>query len=373
MAGKNCRILLLEAFYSGSHKRWAEELKEKSRHHIDILSLPGRFWKWRMHAGSINLAKQYHEERKSYDLILATDMMDVSLFLSLCRDDLSKVPTALYFHENQLSYPWSPTDQDLEKGRDNHYAFINYSGALVADFILFNSPYHKDSFLSHLPKFLDQFPDFQNKDSIPIIKEKSEVLPIGMHLEKPKVSNKIGQKASILWNHRWEYDKNPEEFFTLLFELKSEGVDFEVIVLGEQTKTCPAIFHEAEKRLANEIYHFGYVEDRENYLRLLARADIVPVSSNQDFFGMSVVEAMAQNCYPILPNRLAYPMHIPDAHHKDHFYSSYSEFKNKTQQAIQNVERIRSLPISSWVQRYDWNYLINSYDDSFEKMSIRIK
>ena len=25
--------------------------------------------------------------------------------------------------------------------------------------------------------------------------------------------------AVILWNHRWEYDKNPELFFTTLFDL----------------------------------------------------------------------------------------------------------------------------------------------------------
>ena len=39
-----------------------------------------------------------------------------------------------------------------------HYGFINYSSALAADQVLFNSNYHKDSFIEELKLFLKKIP-----------------------------------------------------------------------------------------------------------------------------------------------------------------------------------------------------------------------
>ena len=51
------KVALVEAFFTGSHKRWAEELQHFSLRQIDIFSLKGNYWKWRMHGGAISLAK----------------------------------------------------------------------------------------------------------------------------------------------------------------------------------------------------------------------------------------------------------------------------------------------------------------------------
>ena len=140
------KILLLEPFFAGSHQRWAEELQQASAHEIKILSLPGRHWKWRMHGGAISLAREFLTGEWSPDLILATDMLDLSSFLALTRQRLAKVPSILYFHENQLTYPWSASDQDVHLKRDRHYGFINLNSALVADAVWFNSSYHQEAF-----------------------------------------------------------------------------------------------------------------------------------------------------------------------------------------------------------------------------------
>ena len=95
-------ILLLEPYCTGSHRSWAEGYKKYSKHNITILSLPGRFWKWRMHGGAVTLAKEFLKLQKYFDLILATDMLDLTTFLSLTRKQTSDIPTAVYFHENQL-------------------------------------------------------------------------------------------------------------------------------------------------------------------------------------------------------------------------------------------------------------------------------
>ena len=60
----------------------------------------------------------------------------------------------MYFHENQITYPWSPHDKDKQFKRDLHYHFINYSSSLVSDFNYFNSNYHFISYINGLKSIL---------------------------------------------------------------------------------------------------------------------------------------------------------------------------------------------------------------------------
>ena len=66
------KILLIEPYYTGSHKKWAKGLKKHSSHHIKILSMKGQFWKWRMHGGAVTLAKMFNNMDWKPDLILAS-------------------------------------------------------------------------------------------------------------------------------------------------------------------------------------------------------------------------------------------------------------------------------------------------------------
>ncbi len=77
------RILIIEPYYTGSHKQWADGYQQYSKHEITIISMQGKFWKWRMHGGAITLANQYSNLDETPDLILVTDMLDLSTFLAL--------------------------------------------------------------------------------------------------------------------------------------------------------------------------------------------------------------------------------------------------------------------------------------------------
>lgn len=367
-------ILLLEPFYTGSHKNWADEYKRFSTHRVDILSLPGYHWKWRMHGGAVTLAQlanqQYAQQKP--DLILATDMLDLSVFLSLTRSWSAGIPTVLYFHENQLTYPWSPNDRDVQLKRDNHYAFINYTSALAANHICFNSQYHLDSFFGVLPSFLKAFPDYNNNETIASLQQRSSVLHLGMNLQeleslKPATIEKP-LRAVVLWNHRWEYDKNPEAFFKALFEIADRGIAFNLVVLGESYENRPPIFDTAKEKLADKILHWGYAESKADYVKWLYTADILPVTSRQDFFGASVIEAMYCNCVPFLPKRLAYPEHIPAAWHNTFFYEE-EDFVNKLQRRIWDVKYLRVMDTRQYVQKYDWSTLAPLYDSTFMKFA----
>jgi len=360
------KILLLEPFFTGSHQSWAEGFQRFSQHEIKILSLPGRHWKWRMHSGAVSLAKQFLAMDFQPDLILATDMLDFPTFLGLTRTKSAAISTAIYFHENQITYPWSATDPDIALKRDNQYGFKNYTSAFVADKVFFNSNYHKQSFLNGLLDFLRQFPDYQEVETIQRIAAKSEVLYLGVDLQRFKECefNKKHEIPLLLWNHRWEYDKHPEGFFKALFRLQSEGIAFKVAILGQSYKQAPAIFQEAKKVLQTEIVQFGKVKRFEDYAKWLWRADILPVSNHQDFFGQSVVEAMYCNCFPILPNRLAYPEHIPKTRHHRFFYQSEEAFYQLLKKAILNIDQIRQETTQNFVKHYDWRTLAPIYDNT---------
>ncbi len=59
----------------------------------------------------------------------------------------------------------------------------------------------------------------------------------------------------------------------------------------------------AREFLAEARRQYGYVESLADYARLLWRADILPVTSQHDSFGASVVEAIYCGVYPLLPRR----------------------------------------------------------------------
>lgn len=364
---KTLNVLLLEPYLTGSHKSWAEEYARYSNHTVTTLSLPGRFWKWRMHGGAVTLAKQFLALESLPDVILATDMLNLATFQALTRHCSYNIPCAIYFHENQLTYPWSPTDRDVKAKRDNHYSFVNYVSALAADAVLFNSPYHLAAFFEALPKFLKHFPDFNELDSVAELKNKAQVLPLGLDLRrfdlyKPSTPPIVDSPPVILWNHRWEYDKNPSDFFNALYVLADEGLEFKVVILGENFRNAPTEFAIAQERLTDRIIHIGYANDFETYARFLWQADILPVTSYHDFFGASVVQAMYCGCYPLLPKRLVYPDLISTTQQPSHLYKTQEDLVEKLKQVIKQRLFLKDTGLQDVVKQFDWSILASQYD-----------
>jgi glycosyltransferase involved in cell wall biosynthesis len=363
-------ILILEPYLAGSHAAWAREYAERSSHRVEVTGMDGCFWKWRMHGGAVTMSRFFLDRDDTPDLLVASDMMDLATFLALTRRRTAPITTALYFHENQLTYPWAETDRDPPRGRDMHYAFINYASALAADRVVFNSEYHRENFLEELPEFLNRFPDYKELRTVPEIREKSEVLALGLDLqglEERRVERHPDQSPLILWNHRWEYDKNPKDFFRALVLLAGEGLDFEVAVLGESFSESPTVFEEAMGKLGSRVVHSGYERDFGRYASWLWRADILPVTSMQDFFGASVVQAVYCDTCPLLPDRLAYPEHIPPERRTEFIYESFEDLVDRLRRRILDIEETRAVRTSDFVRRYDWGTIAPLYDRRFEE------
>jgi len=373
------QVLLLEPYLAGSHQSWAEGYARHSKHRVTILSLPGRWWKWRMHGGAVTLARlagEWLSENEPPDLLLATDMLDLTSLLALTREWSAGIPAALYMHENQLTYPLpdDPATGPMRRQhgeRDLHYAFINYASMLAADAVLFNSQYHLDSWFTALPHLLKRFPDLRELQSIDLLQAKSSVLPLGLELrrlemgdEEPLTSQQAPRPPLILWNHRWEYDKDPETFFRALYVLVEEGISFQAAVCGENFRRVPAEFNQARKRLGERIVQWGRVDRFDDYARLLWAADIVVSTAIHDFFGAAVVEAIYCGCRPVLPQRLAYPEQIPQEQWINCLYENFDELLAQLRQAIIQPK----LDLQAAVARYDWGTMASRYDAMLEKM-----
>ena len=361
-------IVLIEPFFTGSHKQWAQGYKNHSKHNIHIIYLKGIYWKWRMHGGAITLSKIFNNyilENGKPDLILVTDMLNLPVFTSF--SDVAGIPIVSFFHENQITYPWSTQDRDKEKNRDHHYGFINYTTALRSDLIMFNSSFHKNSFIKELKKFLKKFPDHNDLYNVDKIEDKSIVSYLGLDLKKfdqykDDTQNKI---PIILWNHRWEYDKNPYEFFNCLKKIKKNKIKFKLIILGEEFQTEMEVFTNARKYFSNEIIHIGYCKSFSEYATLLNKADIIPVTTNQEFFGVSVIEAIYCDVYPLLPNRLTYPELFNNKKNPENFYLNSNELFLKLKECIKNRDK-KSL--KKYSKEYDWSTVAKNYDNLMNKV-----
>lgn len=324
-----------------------------------------------MHGGAVTLARRFLATDAQPDLIMATDMLDLTTFLALTRQRTADLPTAVYMHENQLTYPLpqdgrtGPMRRQLGE-RDHHYAFINYASMLAADHIFFNSHYHLDSFFSALPNFLKHFPEYNELGSRQTLQKKSQVLPVGVHfqrLDRVPNSNTKNRVPLILWNQRWEYDKNPEVFFAALYAVADAGIDFEVALCGQQYGKRPSIFDEALRKLGSRIIHVGYA-DLATYRRLLWQADITLSTAHHEFFGISVLEAIYCHTFPLLPNRLSYPELLPDSFHKDCLYSDEDELVKKLQWALTHPQEIREMAqvLATAVTPFSWQHTTPIYD-----------
>jgi glycosyltransferase involved in cell wall biosynthesis len=281
-----------------------------------------------MRGGHLSLLAKVRERLGHFDLLLAGGMLSLSE-LAGALPRLAHIPKVVYFHENQLAYP-------VPKGEapDVHFGFTNLSTALAADRVVFNSRFHREEFLGGIARFLKPMPDHRPAGLAELLRPKCSVVHPGIdcdELDRHRADpDRAGRPTTILWNHRWEFDKQPEVFFRALRTLADEGLEFRVHVLGENFQVKPTPFLEAWERLGPRIATFGHQPRRSDYIRLLWDADAVVSTAIQEFFGIAVMEAAYCGARPLLPRRLVYPELYPEAC----LYGNDGEFTGALRQLV---------------------------------------
>ncbi|RRR75665.1 MAG: DUF3524 domain-containing protein [Candidatus Viridilinea halotolerans] len=361
-------ILWLDPFHGGSHAAVAAGYAAHSNHRVTLLTLPTTGgWRWRMRGGAVTLARMAGDLAQRPDRIVASAMLDLATFRALTNAQFAGIPTAVYFHENQLTYPLPAGRQ-----RDLSFAWINYTSALVADRLFFNSAFHRQEFLAALPGLLGRYHDFRELETITTIAAKSAVLSPGIDLaslDGPSATEEeeAAGPPTLLWNARWDYDKQPGVFLAALELLAAQGHAFRLVVVGEQIDPRDTAYLAAKERWAAQTLHWGYAPSRAAYAALLRRSSIVVSTAIQEFFGIGIIEAMYCGCAPVLPQRLNYPALLPAQLHADWLYTGEAE--GLTAALAQALTRCRHVPRSTWrnlAAAYDWAVLAGQYDAALE-------
>ncbi|KAF5297406.1 hypothetical protein FQR65_LT01337 [Abscondita terminalis] len=301
------QVVFIEPFYGGSHQQLIDTLIKRKvdipNSHLIVLS--NKKWHWRARCAALILST-------IIPVVTTEKVLFCSSVLSLAelvgiRPDLQKLKKIVYFHENQLVYPIREIKQ-----RDIQFAYNQITTCLAADVVLFNSHYNRTSFLDNLINVIKIFPDNKPKDLRSKIEAKCSVLYFPLDLrDEFNGDGKYGNVLHIAWPHRWEFDKDPEMFINILKRLKDDNVNFRVSLLGETFADVPEVFDEAKEVLKDEIVNYGYIEDKDEYYKILQTCQVAVSTAKHEFFGVSMLEATFYGCLPLVPNRLVYPEIYP--------------------------------------------------------------
>lgn len=350
------KILVVEPYYGGSHRQFLNGLQQNISADFTLLTLPARKWKMRMQTSAPWFAELISGMANTkFDTVLCSTFVDVAVLKALLTKMKGWNENCLfctYFHENQFAYPTRIEDKAMHQ-----FTGINFTTALVSDRIAFNSEYNLATFHSGLSNFMRKAADVDLSGTLTEIKEKSRVIYPGFDYGVSAGERGTGHEIPVIcWNHRWEHDKNPEEFFRSMAELAELGYDFKLVVLGQSFQDEPEIFSWARDRFSSNILHFGYVSSREEYFTLLGQCDIVVSTAHHEFFGLSVMEAVGAGCIPVVPDRLSYPELYPG----NYLYGS-NKLTEKLVEVLNGVESFR-LPLDEiHPMQYSWAAVKKKY------------
>jgi len=306
------------------------------------------------------------EQGESWDLLWCSDMLDLAAFKGLAPAEAGRLPSVAYFHENQFTYPLTS-----EQPIDYTYGFINAKSGLAADAVWFNSKYNRDSFLEAVEQFLRRMPNHGPEQVARRIRDKSAVLPQGIHPVMP--THPRSEAFHVLWAGRWEYDKDPESFFLAMREFKRRNGNFKMSVIGEKFRSVPDCFEAARIEFGDDIASWGYQDSRMAYEEVLGNADVIVSTAKHEFFGVTVIEALSAGIFPLVPKQLAYPELLgmeenPDFFHEGTVGSISSKLLNLARRKTAgtlwngNAERGRERSRAYW-----WTNLAPILDTELEK------
>lgn len=324
--GRQLDILALEPFHGGGRRAMLEAISRCSRHRWTILKLPPRKIERRLLVAATWFAEQLsRNEVGRLDLIFTSEALNLADLFRL-RPELSRYPSVVYFHDNQLPDP-------LNGKLDTPTDLVNLNSAMAASEIWFNSLYNLRTFLSRASGLVSRHRELQSRNPMASLTAKAHLVPppidmAGVHdmLSKPPVRpseksillDSRGADARVMVKAMSSLAKRVKEpiNLTLIGELDGLANGWVVNVLGEHDE------HDHIQALASHA------------ILLTAR----PGAASDDL----VVRALAAKCHPIVADSGVYPELIPESLHRFSLH-------NNTPDSI--VDRV----LDVWfLERPDW-------------------
>lgn len=378
-----------------SHTTWAEGFQRASvEHDVHVEVVPCDRWKFRLLVAAAELE---HKVEEDDDIVVVDGMLDVTVLVALLKSDRPShccPKVFVYFHENQLTTPFTSQDRDKKQQTHWHYGMAHWRSLQVADGCIFNSQTHLDAFSKALPRVInEQCP----RDSVQwhlsrcheLLSTKCAVLRYGLELDElyslsestiPTPATTMAMQSNdqipvILWNARLEEDKDPATFLDILHEARRRcKTPFRLIVLGTDPSKEQIWTSRIRSEFADQLLYLGWCQNRQDYAKWLRQASIVISTAQHETFGISIVESVFCGALPLLPNRLSYPEIFSPNDFPMHFYETTEDCVVKL---LNILEMNKNDPISTEAARdkakdaisqFRWSVMGKVYDQFFSTL-----
>ncbi|XP_032045787.1 glycosyltransferase-like domain-containing protein 1 isoform X8 [Aythya fuligula] len=316
-------VLLIEAFYGGSHKQLMDLLQEELKEECVLCTLPAKKWHWKARTAALYFMQTVptnpnyrfmpeHKLAHLENLIGVKSNGDAYQFAGLPGQQKSRALGGLMKNSN----------------------VCHESGLCEAQPGLCTTQHEGLHSPLTAPERLNK--SEASESTNPCQEEDKQHLTFnlcniwsGMDYQQ--------RPLHVAWPHRWEHDKDPETFFKVLLKLKEKELPFHVSVLGECFTDVPDIFSEAKKALGSSVLHWGYLPSKDDYFQALCTADVVVSTAKHEFFGVAMVEAVYCGCYPLCPKALVYPEIFP----AEYLYSTPEQLFKRLQNFCKRPDIVR--------------------------------
>ncbi|XP_074926348.1 tRNA-queuosine alpha-mannosyltransferase isoform X5 [Chelonoidis abingdonii] len=359
-------ILLIEAFYGGSHKQLADLLQEEIEECV-LYTLPAKKWHWRARTAALYFM-QTVPANANYRILFASSVLNLTELIAL-RPDLGKLKKVLYFHENQLAYPVQKYQE-----RDFQYGYNQILSCLVADIVVFNSAFNMESFLTSIGKFLKLIPDHRPKDLEKIIRPKCQVLhfPVRFpdvsrfmpehklaHLEKITgvrgngdtylfrclpFQQKYRATESLMKNSSSSPESGLCEAQSGLCTTQQERLQYPLTSLEKLNKSEASESTNQEVSCQEDKQHVTF-----NPCNLLSGTDYQQRPLHI-VWPHRWIEAVYCGCYPLCPNALVYPEIFP----AEYLYSTPEQLFKRLQNFCKRPDIVRKHLYKGEMDQFSW-------------------
>ncbi|MCC6422053.1 MAG: DUF3524 domain-containing protein [Phycisphaerales bacterium] len=291
-------ILALEPFYGGIRRSMLETIIRHSRHRWTLLKLPPRRIERRLTAAAHWFAEQISRSTaRRIDLLFTSEAMNLADMFRLT-PELSRKPSVVYFHSNQLPDPASRRDTPLD--------LVNLNTATAAVEIWFNSLFHLRTFLARASALVEKHTELSTRNPMPELAAKAHLIHPPMDLaavhELVEGRSIVRQKRTIFIDTR---DADIPLLNAALGTLHRRNEKFSLITVGPAN----GLSEQFPRRAVSEINEAEQIEAlHEAGLILSAKIDATA--------DHHLVRGLVAGCWPIVPDTGVYPELLPESMHR---------------------------------------------------------
>ncbi|XP_072817024.1 tRNA-queuosine alpha-mannosyltransferase isoform X6 [Vicugna pacos] len=345
-------ILIVEAFYGGSHKQLVDLLQEELEDCV-LHTLPAKKWHWRARTSALYFSQNVPPSAR-YRILFASSVLNLTELAAL-RPDLGKLKKILYFHENQLVYPVKKCQE-----RDFQYGYNQILSCLVADVVVFNSVFNMESFLTSIGKFMKLIPDHRPKDLESIIRPKCQVIYFPIRF--PDVSRFMPEHKTAHLQKILSLKGNDGAAPSRALPFQQEQRDWENALKNfdsesgpcgatQQENLCSSVSQEPYLKTFDAPDHSSahHGENKQNPRDILGGAEYQQRPLHI-VWPHRWLEAVYCGCYPLCPKDLVYPEIFP----AEYLYSTPEQLSKKLQNFCKRPDIIRKHLYKGEMAPFSW-------------------